>query len=141
MTRIVWTLLCGTLTLAGCAKPADEVRLREHLADMEQALEQRDPDGLLRHVSEDFVGPRGMSKSELSRYARLMLMRQQNVGITTGPMRVVLFDGRATVDFNALLSGSDRVFPERVRTIQVKTTWQRDGSDWQLIVAEWSGEP
>jgi ketosteroid isomerase-like protein len=126
------------LALSGCAAPPDEAALRTRIADLQGAVEARDTDALLEAVDADFGGPGGMDRDGLRRYATLMLLRQQNVGVAIGPVEVALHGDRAAARFDAVVTGSKRFLPEGVEARRVETVWRREGDDWVLVSADWS---
>ena len=132
---MTWVVLAG---LAGCAPPPDEAALRERIDRLEAAIEARDADTLLDAVDQGFGGPAGMDRDGLRRYATLLLLRQQNVGVTLGPVEVEVRGDRAAARFDAVVTGSNRFIPEGVEARRVETVWRRDGSDWMLVSADWS---
>jgi hypothetical protein len=124
--------------LAGCSAPPDEAALRDRIAGLQAAVEARDADTLLDAVDPEFGGPEGMDRDGLRRYATLMLLRQQNVGVVVGPVEVALHGDRASASFDAVVSGSNRFLPEGVEARRVETVWRRDGDEWVLVSADWS---
>lgn len=130
-------LLLVTLLLGACTGTAPEQRLRETMAGMQAAIEQRDAAGLAEHLAEDFVGPEGMDRDGVRRMAMVMMRRHRSVGVTLGPPDIELQDGRATVRFSAVLTGGSGVLPESARLQQVTTGWRDEGGTWRLTSAEW----
>ena len=124
--------------LAGCAKPADEAALRAALAEGQQAIEARDADRLMDLVGDEFGGPDGMDRAGLRRYAALMLLGQQRVGLTLGPVTVELHGDRAVARFDALVTGGGRFVPEGAEARRVETVWRLEGGEWKLASADWS---
>ena len=131
-------LLLALALLSGCSRPPDEAALRERIAGLEAAVEARDAEALLDAVDEEFGGPEGMDRDGLRRYATLMLLRQQNVGVTIGPVEVEVRADRAAARFDAVVTGANRFIPEGVEARRVETVWHRDGDDWVLVSADWS---
>lgn len=128
-----------TLSLAvGCAAPADEAALRVQIAAMSEAIEARDADALLKSVDAEFGGPGGMDRTELRRYATLMLLRQQRVGVVMGPVEVEIHADRASARFDAVVSGANRFIPEGIEARRVETVWRQEGDEWVLVSADWS---
>ncbi|KJS67914.1 MAG: hypothetical protein JM57_11830 [Comamonadaceae bacterium BICA1-1] len=125
-------------TLLACARPADEAALRERISAMQQAIEARDADSLLEAVDPEFGGPGGMDRDGLRRYATLMLLRQQRVGVALGPVEVEIHGERAAARFDALVTGANRFVPEGVEARRVETVWRRSGGEWVLVSADWS---
>lgn len=130
--------MAAALMLAACASPPDEAALKDRIDGLQTAIEARDTDALLDAVDADFGGPGGMDRDGLRRYATLMLLRQQNVGITIGPVEVELHGERAAARFDAVVTGSNRFLPEGVEARRIETAWRRDGDDWVLVSADWS---
>lgn len=124
--------------LGACSTPPDEAALRERIAGLQTAVEARDAETLLDAVDPAFGGPEGMDRDGLRRYATLMLLRQQNVGVVIGPVEVALHGDRASASFDAVVSGSNRFLPDGVEARRVETVWRRDGGEWVLVSADWS---
>lgn len=105
---------------------------------MEAAAEARDSDALVEAFAEDFAGPGGMDKLQFRRYLALIWLRNQDVGVTLGPLTVELVgQDRARVDFTAAARGGANWLPERAEVYQVSTGWRLEGDDWKLISADW----
>lgn len=130
-----WSVLA---ILAGCANPPDEAALRARITSLQEAIEARDADTLLDAVDPEFGGPGGMDRDGLRRYASLMLLRQQNVGVAIGPVEVELRGDRAAARFDAVVTGSNRFLPEGIEARRVETVWRLEGGDWVLVSADWS---
>ena len=129
--------LLGTLLLGACTGTPPEQRLREAMASMQAAIEQRDAAALADHLADDFVGPDGMDRDGARRMAMVMLRRHRNVGVTLGPPDIELQDGHATVRFAAVLTGGSGVLPESARVQDVTTGWRDEGGAWRLTSADW----
>ena len=126
------------MALAGCADPPDEAALRARITSLQEAVEARDTGALLEAVDPEFGGPDGMDRDGLRRYATLMLLRQQNVGVAIGPVDVELRGDRAAARFDAVVTGGNRFVPEGLEARRVETVWRLQGGDWVLVSADWS---
>ena len=132
-------LLLAFMGLSGCARTPPEQRLRERIAQMQEALEARRPADFSDGVAEDFAGDGGLDREGVRNLLRVQMLRNAAIGVTLGPLEVALQgDTRAKVSFSAMLTGgSGGLMPDSARPWKVTTGW-RDGSDgWQLIYAEW----
>ncbi len=109
--RVVWVGFC-MLVLLGCTRAAPEQRLRATLEQMHQAIEARQIGDAMALVAEDFVGENGLDAAGLRRLMQVQMLGNQQVGVTMGPVDVVLRGDTATVRFTALLTGgSGRSLP------------------------------
>lgn len=137
MRQVAISLLLLVLASA-CSAPADEAALRAQIDAMALAVEARDADALLASVDDEFGGPEGMDRTGLRRYATLMLLRQQRVGVVIGPVEVQIQGDRASARFDALVTGASRFVPEGLEARRVETVWRRDDDEWRLVSADWS---
>jgi ketosteroid isomerase-like protein len=131
-------LVAALLALAGCSKHTPpEQALRDTIAKMQAAGEARDVDALFAPIADDFAGEGGMDRRQFHAYVALMTMRNQNIGVTLGPIEVKLFGDRATATFTAAVRGGPGFLPDQAQVYAVETGWRRDGEDWKLISASW----
>lgn len=124
--------------LAGCDRSPPEQRLRERIAEMQQALEARKPAAFVEGIAEDFGSDNGMDREGIRNLLRVQMLRNASIGATLGPLDITLHGERATVTFSAVLTGgSGGLLPDNARPWSVTSAW-RDGADgWQLIHARW----
>lgn len=128
------------LALAACARQAPEQRLRQAVAQMQEAVEQGRPKAFMAHVAEDFIGNDTLDRDGLDRLLRGQLLLNARVGVRTGPLQVEMGQGdTATVRFTVLLTGGDgRFLPERGQLQQVASQWRMVDDQWRLYSASWS---
>ena len=124
--------------LAGCSRSPPEQRLRERIAEMQQALEARKSADFVAGIAEDFGSDNGMDREGIRNLLRVQMLRNASIGATLGPLDISLHGERATVKFSAVLTGgSGGLLPDSARPWSVTSAW-RDGADgWQLIHASW----
>ena len=126
------------LALAACSRPAPEQALRDTIAQMQSALENRDAGALDAHVAEDFIGPDGMDRKDARRLAQIVFLRNRDIGATLGPLQVSLQDEYATVRFSAALTGGrGALLPDSAQVYEVSTGWRMRGDEWELVSAAW----
>ena len=125
--------------LAGCARTPPEQRLREAVAAMQSAIEARDVPAVRELLADDFIGPGGMDRRAAARLAQVTFMRHQDIGVSVvGPLDLTISDDRASVRFDAALTGgSGGLLPDRARIQSVETGWRLEGGEWRLVSATW----
>jgi hypothetical protein len=124
--------------LAGCTRTPPEQRLREQMAAMQQALEQRQPGAFMDGVAEEFGGNGGMDRAALQQMVRGQALVNANIGLTLGPAEVEVRGDRATVRFSAVATGgSGRFVPDRAQAWDVTSGWRDQDGHWRLYYAEW----
>ena len=125
-------------SLAGCARTPPEQALRETIAELEAAVEERDAAAVEAQLAEDFIGPEGLDRKGARRLAQVLFLRYRSAGATIGPLEIALQDQHATVRFTAALTASSGGFlPESGQVYEVETGWRLEGDEWRLVSAEW----
>lgn len=137
--RLLFALLCA-IAVTACSRTPDEQLLRQHIADMATALEARRASAFLDYVSEDFVDQQGRDRNGLAGLVRLHMLRNRNIGVLITNTGVVLLGERATVTFNAGLTGASGMLPERAQFYAVTTGWRRESGEWRLLNAAWESK-
>jgi hypothetical protein len=136
--RGMWLFLLLAGLLAGCSRPADEQALRDTLVAMQRAVEQREPAAVVEHVADNFAGAGSMDREALRRMLVVQFMRNQQVGVTLGPVSVRIEGERAEAEFRALLTGFDQgLLPVRADGYRIVTGWRVEGGRWVLERASW----
>ena len=128
--------LCALL--AGCGGEPAQERIEAAIAEMEAAVEAREPSGFLEHVSDDFSGQRGaIDRRALRGYLASLLVGNAMVEVTLAPSTITLHgEERATVEVSAVVIGGARL-PERGEHLKIRSGWRLDGGEWKVYAAEW----
>jgi hypothetical protein len=131
--------LSGLLTLSACRQPPpDEARLRATLDLLEQAGEERRVDDFMDHVADDFAGPgEAPDTRSLARFLRVIALRTQGISVTRTSTDIQMFEGRATVKINMLISADAGSLLPEARQISSESGWRVDSGEWKLISAKW----
>ncbi len=78
---VVLALLLGLLL--GCTKDqGDEQVIKQKLEQLEEAVEDKDASGIAGFMAEDFSGPSGMDRERAEAFARVMMARHTELGVT-----------------------------------------------------------
>ena len=137
--RIAVCVLIAVLGLIACARKPDEVRIRDAIASMQQAVEAHQPRDFMAYVSTDFTGQEGsVDREELANILRVEVLRNDKVGVALGPLGVELQGDRATLHVVATLTGgTGGLLPEHGAIYSITSGWKRDGNDWRCYNASW----
>lgn len=131
-------VLAVTCMSTGCSRTPPEQRLREQMAEMQVALEERRAGAFMDGVAEDFGGNGGMDRAALQQIVRAQVLANASIGLTVGPADVQVQGERATVRFSAMSTGgSGRFLPDRAQAWEVTSGWRDEGGTWRLYYAEW----
>lgn len=127
------------LVVCCSASLAPEQALRKTIDAVEVAIEQRDNGALREHLADDFSGPDGLDVDGAHRLARLMFLRNQEIGVVLGPLEISLLDDHATVRCTAALTGgSGGLLPDSGQLYDVTSGWRLEGGEWRMTSIEWT---
>ena len=125
--------------IAACSRTPDDERIRQTIAAMQQAMEQREPRAFMAHVADDFVGRNAdFDRNALHNLLRVEVLRNDNIGVTLGPIDVDVEGDRASVHVTATFTGgSGGLLPEHGAIYSIDSGWRKEGAQWRCIKARW----
>lgn len=127
--------------LAAALYPTEKKRIRKVVSGCRAALEQKDLDGLMDHLSYMFRGENGMGYLELKKRAEMMFRRYDEFDVTADVMNITVDGDRAEADLKVTVSvmlgkepvhlAGDAVGPEDIRLFLEKSTvaWKITGAE------------
>ncbi|MGY6587259.1 MAG: hypothetical protein ACXIUB_03120 [Wenzhouxiangella sp.] len=126
--------------LAGCGPPPpDEEQIRQRIDDMTTALAEGNVRALMAPLADDF----GTETWNMDpRAVRLLIQRElrasNRLRARVFDIDVVVHDNqRATVEFQAVLTGGSGLIPDRRGWYRFRTGWRKEDDEWLLISAAW----
>ena len=132
-------LAAFSLVLVACARTSDETRIRDAIAGMQAALEERRPADFMAFVAEDFTGADGtFDREALHKLLRAQVLANASIGITSGPLDIEMQGDRASVRMTTTFTGGNaRWLPERGSVYTLTSGWRRSGDTWLCFNAQW----
>jgi len=133
-------LICtALLALTACSRTPDDRRIRDDIQAMQQAAEARNPREFMTHVAADFSGNQGsVDREGLHNLMRALVLRNEKIGVTLGPIEVNIDGNRATASLIATVTaGQGGLLPEHGSIYSIQSGWRRDGKDWICFAATW----
>lgn len=132
-------LAAFAIALVACAQTSDETRIRDAVASMQSALEERRPADFMAFVAEDFTGADGaFDREALHNLLRAQVLANASIGITSGPLDIEMQGDRASVRLTTTFTGGNaRWLPERGSVYRLTSGWRREGDAWRCFNAQW----
>ena len=132
------------IVLSACSDPdTPEQQLRQWLAEVEDAAEQRSAGELRRAVADDYRDEAGHDKADLSGLIRLYLLRHQSIHLLTRIQSIELpAPDQGSMVVLAAMAGSpladiDALTAIRADLYRFEFELVYDGDDWLLKQARW----
>lgn len=132
--------LLAALFLAGCSKQNPSSALEAAAIDLEQAVSARQPKAVMHLLHEDFSGSHGLNRKAAHQRMLALFLRYQQIGILVVNRQCELDKGfydRGHCTARVGVSGAHGLIPERAELYQVRTIWQLQGKNWQLLELSW----
>jgi hypothetical protein len=127
------TVCVAVISLSGCGtRSSDEDQVRELIAGVEAAAEQRDASDVLAFVADDYEDARGFDRSRLQDFLRGWFLAHPKVELLVNVERLEFpADGLAQSEISVTsVSLSD---PDHVR---LKVEFRRGGGGWRVQRAD-----
>jgi hypothetical protein len=127
------TVCVAVISLGACGShSSDEEQVRELIAGVETAAEERDASDVLAFVADDYEDANGFDRSELQSFLRGWLLAHPKVELLVNVESLEFpADGLAQADISVTsVSLSD---PDRVR---LRVELRRSGGDWRVQRAD-----
>lgn len=140
--RVAGLLTALIVLIAGvsaCRHTPDEEQVRQAIAAVSRAAEAGSANGVIAPLSEDFDGNSGeLDRRSLGNMIRLVALRGEHVGVTTGPVSLEHRGSRIVATFTvALTSGSGALLPGRLGVYRVESAWREEDGRWRCYSASW----
>ena len=128
--------------LAACKRDTPEAALRAQLAQMQAAASERRVGDFMDGVATAFAGSGGMDRAALHNLLRLQMLRNSEVGVTSGPVQIEMQGDNATVRMNVVLTGGNgRLLPDSAQIYAITSGWRMEAGQWRVYYAAWESSP
>ena len=126
------TVCVAVISLSACGARSEQEQVRELIARVETAAEERDASDVLAFVADDYEDANGFDKPALQNFLRGWLLAHPKVELLVNVESLECpADGLAQADISVTsVSLSD---PDRVR---LRVEFRRSGGDWRVQRAD-----
>lgn len=139
VVRLLIGLLVLALAVSSCRHTPDEEQVRQSIAAVSKAAEAGSASGVTKPLSEDFDGNGGeLDRRSLGNMVRLVALRGEHIGVTTGPVTIEHRGARIVATFTVgLSSGGGGLLPSQLGFYRVESAWRQEDGTWRCYSASW----
>jgi hypothetical protein len=134
-------LLGAGLFFSACSRTQPQAALDASVRKLQSALEEKNIQGVLSLLDEDFAAPAPEDGREWARRTMLLMFsRYRNIRIMvlSSENRIdAQAPDRAASNARVALIGAEGLIPENARRFQVRLGWIKRDRDWKLTRMEW----
>lgn len=125
-------------TESGCRRTPDELHIRSAISAVARAAEAASASGVVKPLSEDFDGNSGeLDRRTLANLVRISALRDERIGVITGPVGIEHRGERIVATFTLTLSSRSRLLPDHMGLYQVESAWRKMDGEWRCYSATW----
>lgn len=136
--NVRWFTFCVLALFAGCSQPPTDAELiAAQLQVMAKAASTKDSKIILRYLTEDFIGNQSLPRSQMHALLYSYFQRNNSITVAMTDTHITVQDQQAECAFKLLLTGSDKILPERLRWLQINLVWRKTQEGWQISAANW----
>jgi hypothetical protein len=130
-------LLVLVSSITSCTTDNDEARLRQSLASLVEAVEDRSVRQVQKYLTDDFKTARYANTQQVKAFMLLHFRQNKVINVFTSDIQTSIQEEKADVIFNVLVTGSSNWLPERGRRFEVKSRWLKQDDDWKISRINW----
>jgi hypothetical protein len=140
MRTLKFSLICALL--AGCGGGLDagpEEALRAWVEAAEAAAEDKDRQGVLELIAENYADSRGNDHQQIGNMLRFYFLRQKSIGFVTNINDIsVMGDTAAMVNLTVVMAGTNAdALGVRADAYNFELELENTDDEWMLIGARW----
>lgn len=135
--RLLLVVLACT-GLSSCRRTPDEMQIRTSIAAVAAAAESASANKVVAPLSDDFDGNDGeLDRRALSNLVRIIALRGERIGATTGPIAIEHRGERMVATFTVTLTSRSGLLPDQMSLYQVVSAWRKEDGQWRCYSARW----
>lgn len=133
-------LLSTVFFLTACGERDDEAQIAETIADIQEAVEQKDFYAIEKYLAGGFTANGQMDSEEVGRLLKFYSLRHKKLSVTivgsTTALHAHLPD-RADSVISVIVTGSSGLLPADGSIRKVDVEWLKTSDDWLVLKAGW----
>ena len=139
MRTLITGLICAFLAGCGGAETGPEEAVRAWVQAAEAAAEEKDRQGLLELIAENYADSRGNDHAQIGNMIRFYFLRQKSVAFLTSINDIVVMgDTAAQVSLTVGMAGTDAsALGVRADAYNFELELEKMDDEWLLIGARW----
>ncbi len=125
--------------LNSCTQDDDEKALKQALAELVSAVENKQHRSVSRKLTTDFRGNKRLNQQTMSALVFRYTLRHKFIKIYTrvNTIKISQDKNEANMLFHALLTGTESTLPERMRAFRIESRWLKLNNEWKINAANW----
>lgn len=135
-----FALFMLSVSLLACHSQSPVDALDAAAQRLQDNLSNKHSSAVAEQLHQDFSAEHGMDKKAVQQRMLLLFLRYKNVNILVINRSCQLdnsYHDRGHCSAQVAATGTQGLIPERADYYKVKSQWQLDGKDWQLIKLRW----
>jgi len=134
-------LVSLALILTGCSREDPKLALKQSLAELVTAVEQKKHHAINQKMTRNFIGNNQLNPQAMTALIFKYVIRYRFIKIYTLVNSIEIEpeseQSLAKMTFHVALTSSEKMLPERMRVYKVNAHWIMENKEWKLNKANW----
>jgi ketosteroid isomerase-like protein len=143
-TIILLVLSALSTSFAACHKETEEDMVRNVIASMQKAVEEKQVTAALEHVSRSYQDPQGNNYDGIKGIFAFYFLRHRAVSVSIPSLDITVTNDMARAMFQAILAGRDggdpantTILPDTLGVYQFNVVLKKENKAWKVLSATW----
>jgi ketosteroid isomerase-like protein len=134
---------CSLTAALGCHKETDEDKIKKVIADVQEAVKEKDVKKIVNNVSKAYKDPQGYDHDTIKGLLLGYFFRHGKIHVYIPEVAVTVDGASGKAVFQAVLTGRDRtgsnagVLPESFGIYSFEVSFQMEDGAWKVTSALW----
>ncbi len=142
LKHTLYIVLISSLSLFflnSCSEDNAEKALKQALAELVSAVENKQHRSVTQKLSSDFRGNKRLNQQTMSALVFRYYLRHKFINIYThiNTIKITQDKNEADMLFHAVLTGTKSTLPEHMRAFKIQSHWLKVDNEWKIKEANW----
>jgi len=129
------------LFLTSCSREDPKLALKQSLAELVTAVEQKKHHAINQKMTRNFIGNNRLNSQTMTALIFRYVIRYRFIKVYTLVNSIEIEpeaeENLARMTFHAALTSSEKMLPERMRVYKVNAHWVLKNNEWKILKADW----
>ncbi|MFV1981959.1 MAG: hypothetical protein ACC657_00345 [Thiohalomonadales bacterium] len=123
--------------VSSCSEISTEQQVEAQIKNMQQAISDKSLSDFMDYFTKDFIGNKTLTRDDLRRLIFFHFRRNRNIETYKWQADIKVEKEIVKVDIYVIVSGSNKVLPERGRIYTINSSWKKKDGSWLIVKASW----
>lgn len=135
--KLLFGVVVVFLLLLSCSDYSAEQQIETRINDMQRLISDKSLSDFMNYFALDFIGNKKLTRNNLRQLIFFQFQRNRNIETYQWQADIKIENNIAEVEIYVLVSGSDKILPDRGNGYKIISLWKKIGDEWLIVKASW----